>query len=440
MKKMKLFFKIILLILAKILAGIIYCPVCILKIFFESSKELVKIVSWIAAGIMAIAYISSLFTDIYVENNWGVWMHVYLIAIIIILASAPFWLFVLGENVFDYLYENLNDFLFYTSIIPGKQKRKIKEEALDFISLEELMNEENDQYDDEIRVHVNAVFFKKGKTLNAMLDDLNNMIGLANVKNEIENLIKMEMYQKQRVKQGLQRSGGASSYHLIFAGNPGTGKTTVARMVAGIYKELGIVSKGQFVEVDRSKLVGQYVGQTAKIVHEVVKQSVGGILFIDEAYTLINDDSFKDSFGHEALDTLLKEMEDHRNNLVVIVAGYTNMMEKFIESNPGLKSRFKKTILFEDYSPEEMLQIFESYCEQDNNVIYEEARMNLLHMFQEIYENRTDTFGNGRTVRNIYNTCLEQLSNRVCVLKNPTKTELQTIMPEDIAYNSGLIL
>lgn len=325
-------------------------------------------------------------------------------------------------------------FTFGNCIVKIKRKRNQKKvnTYINEITSEPVSDNMEEEDDDDTKINIVPVMPEKGKLLYDLLTDLNNMIGLSNVKKEINELIDVERYQQQREKQGLKRNDGDGAFHLIFSGNPGTGKTTVARMVAGIYKELGIISKGQLVEVDRSKLVGQYLGETARIVHKVVKASIGGVLFIDEAYALIQGGYKGDSYGQEALNTLLKEMEDHRNDLIVIVAGYTDKMEEFLGLNPGLKSRFKKTIIFEDYLPDEMLQIFKSYCNKDQNIISHEAEKILLEKLTILYNHRDKNFGNGRTVRNIYNEIIQRLSVRVSKIQKPSRQDLQTILPEDV--------
>ena len=203
-----------------------------------------------------------------------------------------------------------------------------------------------------------AVFQKKydsnleSKELKIYLDKLNSLIGLMEVKKELNSLINFVKLQRLRKQKNLNIP--TISLHMVFTGNPGTGKTTVARLMSKILFELGYLSKGHVIETNRAGMVAGYLGQTALKTEEVVKQSVGGVLFIDEAYTLASDDEY----GQEAIDTLLKLMEDYRDNLVVIVAGYPKLMEKFISSNPGLASRFNKYIEFHDYTKEELYQIF----------------------------------------------------------------------------------
>ena len=217
----------------------------------------------------------------------------------------------------------------------------------------------------------------------------------------------------------------------MFSGNPGTGKTTVARLLAQIYHELGILSKGQLIEVDRSGLVGGYVGQTAIKTQGVIQQALSGVLFIDEAYTLARGNDSND-YGQEAIDTILKAMEDHRDDLVVIVAGYPDLMERFINSNPGLKSRFNKYIHFEDYTPEELLEIFDSMCKKAGLTATRTARNWVLHVFTEEYENRDETFANGREVRNFFEKAVVNQANRLANEAYLNDEDVSTLTAEDV--------
>ncbi|HBE10627.1 MAG TPA: stage V sporulation protein K, partial [Lachnospiraceae bacterium] len=194
-------------------------------------------------------------------------------------------------------------------------------------------------------------------------------------------------------------------------GNPGTGKTTIARYLGKIYKNLGILSKGQMIETDRAGLVAGYMGQTAEKVREVTDKAMGGILFIDEAYTLSNNK--EGDFGQEAIDTLLKIMEDHRDELIVIVAGYTDRMDEFLNSNPGLRSRFSKYIAFDDYSNEELLQIFKSYCTEQDYHMDQSLEIILVKKFEELRRSEGDNFGNARTVRNYFEKVISNQANRI---------------------------
>ena len=221
------------------------------------------------------------------------------------------------------------------------------------------------------------------------------------------------------------------SYHLVFTGNPGTGKTTVARIVAKVYKELGLISKGHLVEVDRAGLVAGYVGQTAIKTHGVIDKAMGGVLFIDEAYMLSSE---RDVFGQEAIDTLLKEMEDHRDDLIVIVAGYKSLMQTFIESNPGLKSRFNRFIEFADYDPEQLYAIFKSLCKKNQYDLAEDAEDLVKDYFRRVYEARTESFGNGRAVRNCFEKMITNQANRLAEYKEATMEEIQTITAEDLRF------
>ncbi|HLP90454.1 MAG TPA: AAA family ATPase [Nostocaceae cyanobacterium] len=202
-------------------------------------------------------------------------------------------------------------------------------------------------------------------------------------------------------------------------------------MIGEIYQQLGILSKGHLIETDRSGLVSGYVGQTALKVDEIIKSALDGVLFIDEAYALAPENAGKD-FGQEAIDTLLKRMEDYRDRLVVIVAGYSDEMSRFINSNPGLKSRFNKYFYFDDYTPEELLDIFEKICHQQHFVITELGKQKLLNKFTEFYTKKDKTFGNGRLVRNIFEKIIERQANRVVKLKDVNKEMMMTLTEEDI--------
>lgn len=266
-------------------------------------------------------------------------------------------------------------------------------------------------------------------SLDNILSELDTLIGLAQVKKEVSSLINLLKIQNIRKQKGLPEL--PISRHLVFSGNPGTGKTTVARLLAQIYHELGILSKGQLIEVDRSGLVGGYVGQTAIKTQGVIQQALGGVLFIDEAYTLARGNDSND-YGQEAIDTILKAMEDYRNDLVVIVAGYPDLMERFVNSNPGLKSRFNKYIYFEDYTPEELLEIFDSMCKKSGLTATQNARDLVLKHFEEEYANRDETFANGREVRNFFEKAVVNQANRLALELNIDDENVSTLTAEDV--------
>lgn len=262
--------------------------------------------------------------------------------------------------------------------------------------------------------------------LDELIKELEGLVGLEDVKTEVHSLINLINVRKLRKEKGLPSPD--ISYHMVFTGSPGTGKTTVARLIASIYKELGILKKGTLIEVDRSGLVAGYVGQTALKVTDVVNKALGGVLFIDEAYSLsggVND------FGIEAIDTLVKLMEDHRDDLVVIVAGYTDEMKVFLNSNTGLVSRFNKFIEFKDYSEEELISILISMADKIKMKLTEEALEKLKNLLSNLDEKERISFGNARGIRNLFEKMLVGQANRLSELTEPTVDDLSIITKDD---------
>jgi len=267
------------------------------------------------------------------------------------------------------------------------------------------------------------------QTLEEVLVALDGLIGLKSVKEEVHTLVNFIKIQKAREEAGLKSSD--VSYHCVFTGSPGTGKTTVARLITKIYKHLGILETGHLVETDRSGLVAEYSGQTAVKTNKLIDTALNGILFIDEAYALVGEG--QDDYGKEAVATLLKRMEDDRKRLVLVVAGYQENMKDFISANPGLKSRFNRYIEFPDYTPDELMQIFELFCKKGEYKLYKKAKEDLLDLFQKLYDEKDEHFGNGRLVRNLFEQTIENHSNRiVSVKKKLSKRMLTTILVDDI--------
>jgi hypothetical protein len=264
-------------------------------------------------------------------------------------------------------------------------------------------------------------------SLDDLLAKLDKLVGLPSVKGEIHTLVNVAKIRELRKREGLKVP--SASYHMVFVGPPGTGKTTVARLVAQIFHALGLLSKGHLVEVDRTELVAGYVGQTAIKTDACVKQALGGVLFIDEAYSLAGGSD--QDFGGEAIETLLKLMEDNRDDLVVIAAGYRDRMETFIDSNPGLRSRFTRFIDFPDYTPDELTTIFTRLA-GDEGYSLDAGVLDVIRKdMSEAYAARTDTFGNGRYVRNLFERAVTSQANRLAS-GSPTKADLCTLLAADI--------
>ena len=266
-----------------------------------------------------------------------------------------------------------------------------------------------------------------------LLAELDSYVGMDAIKAEVRSLINMVQVYKLRREHNLPTTD--MSLHMVFSGNPGTGKTTVARIMARIYHSLDILSKGQLVEVDRSGLVAGYVGQTALKTQKVIEKAMGGVLFIDEAYAL--NGKSKNDFGQEAIDTILKAMEDHRDDLVVIVAGYTELMDRFIHSNPGLESRFNRFLEFEDYTTEQMVAIFKMQCKKGCYVLAQGTEELVRDFIAE--ESAGDSFGNARGVRNLFEHILVAQNNRLAKLEKVTRDDLMQIMPDDVLHARGKI-
>lgn len=315
-------------------------------------------------------------------------------------------------NPFDYVSDNKKEKLFVTADKPGESsdaKPQKKDENSEKVTSRSKKTQKSSDDADPVK-------------------KLNAMIGLSRTKEEVQEIVDLARIQKARRDNGLPVS--AVSYHLVFTGKPGTGKTTVARLIAEIYKELGIVSNGELIECSAKDLVAGYVGQTAIKTGEVIEKAIGNVLFIDEAYTLV--DKSGQGFGQEAIDTLLKEMEDHRDDLAVIVAGYDDLMKGFIESNPGLKSRFNRFVHFDDYNPDEMLEIFKQLCDKNAYVLDEEIPDLLRGYFDKLHIEDEEGFANARTVRNTFESVISKQASRIAKEKNHTKEILSKIEKEDV--------
>ena len=295
-------------------------------------------------------------------------------------------------------------------------------------SREIVPSDEDDKEIDEDTSSSKSTSAPKKVSATSAMKELKSLIGLESVKNEVETLSNFIKIQQTRETKGLKTS--SVSYHCVFTGNPGTGKTTVARILAKIYKKLGVVSKGHLVETDRAGLVAEYVGQTAVKTNKIIDSALDGVLFIDEAYSLVSKS--ESDYGKEAIATLLKRMEDDRERLIVILAGYTNEMKDFINTNPGLQSRFNRYIEFPDYNEDELFQIFMRSVEQYEYTMSDEAVSGLKGYLKEQVANKDKNFGNGRLVRNIFEKTLERQANRLAHEVNLTTEKLSQIEIEDL--------
>lgn len=273
------------------------------------------------------------------------------------------------------------------------------------------------------------VDLEDSKSLPELLDDLNGLVGLDIVKKQVNDLIAYQKVVKLRRENGLFEE--KNTLHLAFTGNPGTGKTTVARIVGRIYKQIGLLSKGHFIEASRTDLIAGYQGQTALKVKDIIERAKGGVLFIDEAYSITENDH-SDSYGRECLTELTKALEDYRDDLVVIVAGYTEPMQHFFESNPGLKSRFNTIIEFDDYNEAELEKMLLMMCAKNDYKLADEAFNHIKEKLSNAVQNKDDKFANGRLVRNLYEKIVMNHARRVAAIETPTIEQLMEIMLEDV--------
>lgn len=336
--------------------------------------------------------------------------------------SLPAALKMINHPLFD---EYATTLYRFANIIAKADNTVSKEEET---ILKEIYQLTHNPIPDQENKSLNISEVNEKESLNEVLNELEILIGLDDVKQEVKSLINYIKIQKEREKVGLKSS--QVSYHCVFTGSPGTGKTTIARIVAKIYMHLGILKKGHLVETDRSGLVAEYLGQTAIKVNKTIDSAIDGVLFIDEAYSLVEEN--QDSYGKEAVAALIKRMEDDRDKLIVILAGYTQEMKTFIDTNPGFKSRFNRYIEFKDYSPDELEAIYKLQCSKLDYKLTDNAEKKVQEVVTSAFATRDKFFGNGRFVRNIFEKTLERQANRIASIPSLTKEILTTINVEDI--------
>ena len=330
--------------------------------------------------------------------------------------------YVLGKYDKDYQLKYMNYLYRFSSAISKTDAKVIDQEIQGFSGTSKSTE------DEDFSKSVEKSKPQESDSDASPMEELHKLIGLSSVKEEIERLTSFIKIQQVRKEKGLKLS--KISYHCIFTGNPGTGKTTVARILAGIYKDLGIIKKGHLIETDRSGLVAEYVGQTAVKTNKIIDSALDGVLFIDEAYSLVQGSG--NDYGQEAISTLLKRMEDNRERLIVILAGYSEEMKEFIDSNPGLQSRFNRYIDFQDYTSQQLFDIFMMNVKKHDYTINQKAQDKLKQLFEEVVENKDNNFGNARYVRNIFEKTLENQAMRLASLTCLTKENLSEITEVDI--------
>lgn len=322
----------------------------------------------------------------------------------------------LKDSKFEWILDKYQNFLQYSHEVSFKKKQ----DFFTFIGLK--INDGKIENSDVTSIPEND-------SLKIVLQELEQLIGLEEVKKDVYELINLLEIQKKRSSEGLKNID--VTLHTVFLGPPGTGKTSVARLLSRIFKHLGFLSKGQMCETDREGMVAGYVGQTAAKVDKVVEESLGGVLFIDEAYALTQNATGND-YGSEAVNVLLKRMEDHRGDLAVVVAGYTEPMKNFVESNPGLRSRFNRFFRFNHFSPEQLFLIFENFCKSSDFIIDADANEKLMDTFELLYSKKDENFGNARVVRNLFEKCVQNQANRIVNLPLLNQEILKTFAEADI--------